>query len=201
MASKNIINKCAVVFASFIFISSAHAAGSISLMYGNNSLSKSDWEPLESQTGYGMGFEYKEPDWTASFVISYLTSEKSDSLNIYYPFPINGTYYTKITGGTTELAFGARAYKPLNGAKVFIEGGLANITATLEVSLPAYPLSTSDSESTIGLWFGGGLDYSVRKDISIGGLLRISTGSVDFSGVSVDVGGTHLNIFASYHFQ
>lgn len=168
--------------------SGVYAASNISIMYGNKSLDKGDWEPVESQTEFGLGFEYQKPEWPAALVVTYLSSEDSET--------ISGI---KLTGETTELGIGARKYLVEDRARFFVEGGLANISA--DVSVSAFGVTVSESDSTIGFWLGAGMDFMVGDAFSIGFLGRLSNASVTLFGVDAEAGGTHLGVFAAYHFD
>jgi hypothetical protein len=47
------------------------------LFYGNKSLDKNDWAPLEKQSGFGVEAEFAKSDWPASAVVTYFTSDGS----------------------------------------------------------------------------------------------------------------------------
>lgn len=180
-----------------IFASGVYAAGSVSVIYGNKSLDKGDWEPIEDQSVMGFGLTYEEEGWPVAFVVSYLTGEDSTTASGYDPY--YGYITVKATGGTTELAFGARSYLSSGGPRFFIEGGLANITADIKATISGVG-SGSDSGSAIGFWFGAGVDVMLSKEISLGAFARMSNATVDISGINIEAGGTHLNVFAAYHF-
>ncbi len=172
--------------------SGAYAAGSFSILYGEKSLEKNDWKPVESQTGFGVVGEYKEPNWPVALVATYFRSEDSALLT-------GAGANIKITGETTELGFGIRKYLNENRLRFFVEGGLISISAKIKAEV--FGVSASDSDSNIGYWFGAGADVMVNDTLSIGLFARKSDASVTLGGVNGEAGGTHAGISATYHFD
>ncbi len=172
--------------------SGAYAAGSFSIIYGEKSLEKNDWKPVESQTGFGVVGEYKEPNWPVALVATYFRSEDSALLT-------GAGANIKITGETTELGFGIRKYLNENRLRFFVEGGLVSISAKIKAEV--FGVSASDSDSNIGYWLGAGADVMVNDTWSIGLFARKSDASVTLGGVNGEAGGTHVGISAAYHFD
>ena len=172
----------------------AQAAGTFSVLYGQKSLEKSDWEPLDSQSELGFLVTFQQPDWPLAFAGSYLSSEDSYTETAFFTVPV------KITAETTEVSFGIRKNLSEERVKVFVEGGLASISAKITVK-PTGFASSSDSDSAMGFWFGAGLDAMVGDSVSIGGLVRLSSANVTLGDVDVAAGGTHFGLYAAYHFQ
>jgi len=191
------IRKIAIVtFATVILlgtlVSGTYAAGNVSLMFGNKSLDKDDWEPTDSQTELGLGFELQKPEWPAAVVVSYLSAEDSATVT-------DVGLDLKLTLKTTELGVGARKYLTKDSARFFVEGGLASISADTKVGVLG--ISVSFSDSAIGFWVGTGVDIPVADALSLGLLARISRASVSPGGIgNVEAGGTHLGAFVAYHF-
>lgn len=171
---------------------SVYAAGSFNVMFGNKSLKENDWKPVESQTEYGLGFEFQKPSWPLTLVMSY--SKSTDSAVI----PTFGGDI-KMTGETSALNIGARKYLIKDHVRIFVEGGLASISATANIEFQG--LFASVSDSAVGPWFGAGAAVMVSDVMSIGVLGRMSSASVVFADVEVDAGGTHFAAFAAYHFE
>ena len=155
---------------------SAQASGTFSVLYGQKSLDKTDWQPLQSQSEFGLGVTFKQPEWPLELVVSYLSSTDSqiDSTNFSPP--------AKFTGETTEVGFGARKNLTEDKAKVFIEGGLASISAKATLKNTVSGFSISDSDSAIGFWFGVGIDAMIGDSVSIGGLVRLSNADAHRNG-------------------
>lgn len=170
----------------------AQAGGSLSVMYGNKSMDKNDWEPLDSQTEIGFGVAYQQADWPLAMVVSYTSSEDSFTDDMSFTVPV------KFKAETTEVDFGVRKNVTEDKAKVFIEGGLGLISAKITASDSV--TSESESDSAMGFWFGAGLDVTVADAVSVGALVRISNASVTLFDFDAEAGGTHFNVFAAYHF-
>lgn len=171
----------------------ANAGKNISLMYGTNTLDKSDW-PAESQTAYGFGIVVHETAWPAALVITYLNGHSKETGMIF-----GGRY--EFLGDTTEIGVGARAYALENSSlRIFLEGGLANISAKSRVEISGFP-TESDSGSAYGIWFGAGLDVNLNRKWSAGINARISRADVELGPNTVKAGGNRVNLFAAYHFE
>ena len=169
----------------------AHASDNISIIYGQKSLEASDWEPVDSHTEFGVGVEFQKPEWPVALVASYLTSKDSATV------PALGVNL-ELTGKTTELGIGARKYLTDSGVRFFVEGGLASVSA--EITVGALGVSFSDSGSAVGFWLGAGVDMMMGDVLSLGFFARLSDATVDLAGVDGAAGGTHVNVFAAYHF-
>jgi len=170
----------------------AHAAGdsiSISVHYGQKYLDQSDWEPVESQSEFGVGTTFQQPGMPFIWVGDLLLSSGSSSDYTSFPVPI------KASGETTELSVGARKDLTEGSTKVFSQGGLLYISAKNKATNLATNISASDSGAALGLWLGGGLDAMVTPAISVGGLIRISRADAGSA-----IGGIHFGLYAAYHF-
>lgn len=172
----------------------AYATGSFSIIYGEKSLEKDDWKPIESQTGFGFVGEYQKPDWPVALVATYFRSE-----NVATRTVPSIDIRIKMTGETTELGFGIRKYLIENRLRFFVEGGLMSISAKIKAE--ALGVSVSESDSGIGYWFGAGADVMVNDTLSIGLFARKSDASVTLGGVNGQAGGMHVGISAAYHFD
>ncbi len=170
----------------------AYATGSFSIIYGEKSLEKDDWKPVESQTGFGFVGEYQKPNWPVALVATYFRSEEAATRTLL-------STDIKITGETTELGFGIRKYLIENRLRFFVEGGLLSISAKIKAE--ALGVSVSESDSGIGYWFGAGADVMVNDTLSVGLFARKSDASVTLGGVNGQAGGTHVGISAAYHFD
>jgi len=168
--------------------STAYSAGSISIISGNKTL---DWQQIESQPESGYGLEFMAREWSSSLVITHLNSEDSAILEGF-----GGNI--RATGKTTETGIGMRSYLTQNNIRFFAEGGLAVISASIRLERGSELLS--DSNTTIGFWFGAGVDVMLGDILSIGFLGRVSNAPMTLGGVDSNAGGTHFNIFATFHF-
>jgi hypothetical protein len=193
----------------------AQAAGTVQILYGTKSLD-SDWKPLESQSEFGFGVAYRQSEWPVLVVASYLTSEDSTTRSGLIEYKLDTYPATdKFTANTQEIGIGIRKNLSAEAIRLFIEGGLATISARLieKLAVPAigYDVSSTTSDSAIGVWFGAGLDVLVSEMVSIGASARISNATVRFptrdpdtgAGLTENIkaGGTHFNVYAAYHFK
>lgn len=160
---------------------------SVSLLYGKKYLN--DWEPIDSQSEFGLGMTFLPPAWPVTGVVNYSRSKDSATDTTESP-------PEKYSGQTTELNFGVRKNLTDEAIKVFAEGGLAYLSAKYKI-VPVAGESRRDSGSSLGLWLGAGVDIMVGNSISVGGLIRMSKGR----GMELSIGGTHFNLYATYHFQ
>ena len=159
----------------------AEESFSVSGLYAKKYLHQTDWEPIETQTEFGLGGTYPLPNWPVTVVGHYLRSKGSG---------------TNVSGETTELSFGARQNLTEGATKIFAEGGLAYILGKKKFENSTTGESTKESDSRLGLWLGAGLDVMVSNTISLGGLVRLS--KADENGSAL--GGIHFGVYAAYHF-
>ena len=75
---------------------------------------------------------------------------------------------------------------------------MASISAEFEGKVGL--VSVSDSDSAIGFWIGTGVDLMLTDTFSVGLLARLSRANVELFDTSGKAGGTHIGIFAAYHF-
>ena len=156
--------------------------GNINAFLGTKQLDKDDWEPLEEQSEFGVMVDFKKTNWPVSIAIDFLTS--SDDATI------NGI---DIEGKTTEFAFGIRKIiNTSSNLKLFIGGGLANISAELSAQYPWD--KTSDDDSAIGFWLGVGTYWTFAKHFNLGLHFRYSDAEVTMFNYTGEACGTHTGL-------
>lgn len=185
--------KCTTATILSILWNAAQAAGdpfSVSMLYGQKYLDQGDWFATDSQSEKGVGMTFQQPDMPVLWVGSLSQSHDAgtDTTNFIAPF--------KLSGKTTELAAGARKNLTEGASKVFVEGGLLYVSATLKGVNLATGESGRDFHSALGLWLGGGLDFMITPVVSAGGLIRMSLANAG----SDALGGTHFGLYAAFHF-
>lgn len=176
------------------FYDNAEAAGdaySVSMLYGQKYLDQGDWGAADSQREFGVGVTFQQPDVPVLWVgnLSRSRDAGTDSTNFEVPL--------RLSGQTTELSGGARKNLTEGASKVFVEGGLLYISASLKGVDLVTGDSVRDSDSALGLWLGGGLDFMITHVMSAGGLIRMSLAKAGDGAL----GGTHFGLYAAYHFR
>jgi len=170
-------------------------SGNFNLLYGQKMLNADDWKPVEDQTEFGFSFDIKKESWPVSFVVGYLSSEDEDSEDVYISGL--GTTEMKMECKTTELSLGIRFIMDLSPVNLFFSTGLASIDAEAEGTV--YPITVSDDDSAIGLWFDGGLFITIAEHINVGGQVRWSKAEVTILDTDLEAGGTHLLFLVGFH--
>lgn len=164
----------------------ADLSGSASLIYGHKYLDQGDWGAADSQSEFGLDVTYQVPEWPVP-VVGYLLNSSGSGTDS----PV------KFSGKTTELGGGARKNLTEGSTKVFVEGGLVYVWASNKATNFVTGKSARGTDSTLGLWLGGGLDAMLTPTVSVGGLIRMSKSDAG----SDSLGGTHFGLYAAYHFQ
>ncbi len=148
---------------------------SISLFLGKNSMKKSDWEPVNSQSEVGAVLDLGRTDSVVDLVAGYFAA--SDK--------VNGSIKLE----TSEIAVGARkVFRGDAGIAPFAEGGLAYISAKRSTAL------LSDSDSGVGFWLGAGVNFAVGDHVMVGLEARYSAADVTVFNTSRTAGGTHFGV-------
>lgn len=171
------------------------AESNVSIFLGQKSLEKEDWEPVESQNEFGVGFEHKGSEWPVSVMVSYFHS-KAFGYESELPD-------LEIEGETKEFSVGARKSFSKDKMRFFIDAGLASISATAAFNIRVVDtatISVLESDSGFGTYFGLGADALLSDAFSIGILVGESNAKVTLFDESFKAGGTHFGIFAAYYF-
>ncbi len=176
------------------FYDNAEAAGdaySVSMLYGQKYLDQGDWGAADSQREFGVGVTFQQPDVPVLWVgnLSRSSDAGTDTTNFGVPL--------RLSGKTTELSGGVRKNLTEGASKIFVEGGLLYVSATLKFTNLVTGESTRPSDRALGLWLGGGLDFMLNPVVSAGGLIRMSLAKAG----SDALGGTHFGLYAAYHFR
>ena len=169
----------------------ADEAYSVSVLYSQKYLDQGDWGATDSQKEFGVGVTFQQPEVPVLWVgnLSHSRDAGTDSTNFDVPL--------RLSGKTTELSGGARKNLTEGASKIFVEGGLLYISATLKGTNLVTGESARGSDTALGLWLGGGLDFMINPVLSAGGLIRMSLAKAG----SDALGGTHFGLYAAYHFR
>ena len=81
-------------------------------------------------------------------------------------------------------------------ARPYFGGGLGVITGALEVDNGFS--SPDDSDTSLGLWIGGGIFWRLGSRFNIGLSGRYSQASVDLFGVNVEAGGPSFGMLLGW---
>lgn len=184
---------CILLCANILIATTAAAAevklgeSNISLMLGKKQLDDNDWGPVDSQTEWGVIADLGRKESVVNLVVSFMQSQDDSTRN--------GSEYS---GETWELGLGIR--KPFRMAPdiaPFVEVGVA----LMDVSLEQTPATTGDSsDSAFGVWAGGGVNFAVGERLTVGALLRYTSGSATLLGQDREAGGVHFGVMAGIGF-
>lgn len=164
------------------------------VFYGTKSLNKTDWSPLQSQSELGLSVAVENPDWQYTVVAIYSSSKASGKTTPDIPD-------VEFDGSTSEIGLGLRHVIEGDSDEMnfFIEGGAVQISAKFSGTDLTTGEKLSNSDSALGYWVGGGLDYQVSDTFSVGLEARMSAADVKLFGLEVGAGGTHLGVTLRYH--
>ena len=167
-------------------MSQGDVTGNVNLFVGQKTLEKDDWKPLEKQTEVGIMFDIGGKDWPVNIALDILVSTDEDT--------ISGV---NIEATMTEFDIGIRKSFLDGNFHPQIGGGLAFINAELKGTYLGP--TVSDDDTGVGFWASGGLYYSIIQHINVGLDLRYSYAKGTLFDVEGDSGGTHIGVFAGYH--
>lgn len=167
--------------------------GNVNALIGTKMLDDDDWEPVEEQDQLGVLVDFRPTAWPVNLAIDLLRSQDDASFGSAVGVDVE----------ITEVDFGVRKHWDRSSLfRPYIGGGLAYVSADLEVSVSLPPFG-SDSEtfddSAFGLWVNGGVYWSIRNAFNIGIDLRYSDADVSFAGVDANAGGVHAGLLLGYH--
>lgn len=185
--SSTLIKHAAILMLAMLWgtTQAADLSASASLVYGHKYLDQGDWGSADSQSEFGLDMTYQIPEWPVP-VVGYLLNSSGSGTDS----PV------KVSGKTTELGGGARKNLTEGSTKVFVEGGLVYIWASIKATNLVTEKSERGTNSALGLWLGGGLDAMLTPTVSVGALIRMSKADAK----SDSLGGTHFGLYAAYHF-
>jgi hypothetical protein len=159
-----------IVLASSVFAQEDGWTGNINAFLGAKALNNDDWSPAEDQGEIGIKFDFRPKSWPVNIAIDYNYAQSNDE-DFFDPTLGNG----KFQSTTTELNIGAKA----------------------DITAPAG--SASDSDTGTGIWFGGGVYWTIADHFNLGLDLEVSSADVTLFNVDVNSGGGHFGFLAGYH--
>ena len=161
--------------------------GNLNFFLGQKTLDSEDWDFLDKQPEFGVLVDFKQQDWPVSIAIDFLGSADDGTES--------GVF---VEGQTSEINLGVRKIWGVAGSSIrpYIGGGLALINA--EIKATGFT-SVSDDDSGTGVWFGGGIYWTLGQSFNIGLDLRYSQADVTLFGTDGEAGGTHAGLMLGYH--
>jgi hypothetical protein len=170
--------------------------GNVNLFLGVKYLDEDEWEPVEEQNEFGIKVDFKQQRWPVSIVIDYLSSIGDETALMFDP--LLGTLEFDIEGETSELNLGVRKiWDQSPHIRPFIGGGISYMSA--EYKGTALRITVSDSDDAVGIWFGGGVYWTLTDHLNIGLEAAFSTAEVTLFDVDADAGGGHFGVLAGFH--
>ncbi|MCJ7765773.1 MAG: porin family protein [Thiovulaceae bacterium] len=160
--------------------------GNVNLLIGQKTLDKDDWERFDKQAEIGVMFDIGGKDWPVNFALDMLVSGDEET--------ISGV---DVDASTAEMDIGIRKSFLDGNLHPYVGGGLALIQANIEGTQSG--VTVSDDDTGVGVWVSGGLYYSIIEHINVGLDLRYSHAKTTLFGVDKQAGGTHVALFAGYH--
>ena len=161
--------------------------GNINAFLGAKALDETDWEPVDEHGEIGFKVDFKQRSWPVSIAIDFLFSSGDDTL-----------LGVDFEGETSELNLGVRKiWDQFPHVRPFIGGGISFISAEFKGTVLGVPVS--DDDAGTGIWFGGGVYWTLAEHFNIGLELGVSTANVTLFGVEASAGGGHSGVLAGYH--
>ena len=166
------------------------STGNINFYLGVKELEEDDWGPLEEQDEFGFSVDFKQKSWPVSMVIGYLHSSDERTINIHVPR--GRTVSSNMVAETTELSFGFRKiFDTSSIMHPYAGGGLALISTS--------GFRSNDDDTEMGLWFEGGLYFTILKRFNIGLYGRWSQTEVILCDEEDEGGGIHYGLLGGVH--
>ena len=173
-----------------LFFISANAnewTGNVNFFLGQKTLDEDDWTPLDKQGEFGVLVDFKQQNWPVSIAIDFLVSADDGTES--------GVF---VEGQTSEFDVGVRKIWEVANSSIrpYIGGGLAFINAEIKGTTS---FTVSEDDNGTGVWFGGGVYWTLGQHFNLGLDLRYSQADVTFFDVEGEAGGTHAGIILGYH--
>jgi opacity protein-like surface antigen len=170
--------------------------GNVNVFLGTKGMNDNDeWEPVDTQTTAGFEVDFRPKAWPVNLVVGLRGSTAEDELDD----PFFGTLEAE--GEIRELAGGVRKIWDPAGSPIrpYIGGGLAIARAEFTSTQVSTGIQGSDSDTGFGIWFGGGLYFTIGEHFNIGADARYSTADVTLFDLDVDAGGAQIGLLLGYH--
>jgi len=169
--------------------------GNIMLNLGSKILKKSDWDILNKHIETGILFDISAREWPVYVEVGYAGSEDT-ALSLFGP---------ENRATTKEFIVGAKKiWNPANRFNVFLGGGLASISASIDVvtrdGVTGWPAVTTrvvtDKDRSTGIYMTTGFYWTFFGWMNMGYRLSYSKADVTLFGEKRDAGGIHHGLLA-----
>jgi len=171
-------------------------SGNVNGFLGAKILDDDDWAPVDEHGEIGVLIDFKQKSWPISIAIDLLFS--SDEEDVSFAVLNFGTFNANLEGNTTEFNLGVRKiWDNLSKVRPFIGGGIAFINA--EVKGTALGISVSDDDTGVGVWFDGGVYFTLTEHFNIGADVRWSKAEVTLFNIDGEAGGWHVGALIGFH--
>jgi hypothetical protein len=157
--------------------------GNVNFFLGAKALDEDEWEPVEEQTEFGVEIDFRQQNWPVSIAIDILGAADETDFGGF-----------DVESKTSELNIGVRKIwdkSPI--VRPFIGGGVSFITGDFEA------FGISEDDSSLGLWLGGGVYWTLSEHFNLGLELKVSSAEVTLFGVDANAGGGHFGLLIGYH--
>ena len=170
----------------FINANANEWTGNVNFFLGKKTLEENDWGTADEQAEFGVLMDFKQSHWPVSIAIDLLDSE--DVVSIF------------TSGSTSEFDIGVRKIWEVANSSIrpYIGGGLAFINAEIRTA-SLFSDAVSQNDNGTGIWFGGGVYWTLGQHFNLGLDLRYSQADVTLFDENIDAGGTHAGIILGYH--
>ncbi len=161
--------------------------GNVNFSLGAKSLDEDDWSPLEEQGELGLEVDFRKQTWPVNISLALLASADQGTV-----------LGVDLTAATSELRFGAKKiWEPTQTMRPFFGGGLSVVSASLDANLLG--LKVTDEDSSLGVWFDGGIYWTLNSCFNVGIKAGYSASEVTLFNADTNAGGGHIALMFGYH--
>ena len=179
-----------------IFSQQANASGNLNVLLGFKAMESNDWDPVNAQAEGGLMLDFKAEDWPVSIALDFLGSYAGETGTFIVPG--QGLVTGNWDGTTAEFNGGIRKYwSEASTMRPYIGGGLAFISAALEAQTGIFNY-VRDDDYGIGLWFSGGVVWTLGGNFNIGFDVRLTAAEVTVFEQTRKAGGFHSGLILGY---
>ncbi len=162
--------------------SSSGPTSHVSLFLGNRSMHDDDWDPVDDQTVFGIGYDTKLSSIPFEFEATVARSKDESG---------------SVEGITRELSAGLRKTFDVGEPRFhpYVGAGLGLIRAEVEAPGP------DDDDTSLGVYLHGGVGYDLSDNWQVGIDLRFLFGSdINLLGNNMDADYTQFAVYVAYAF-